>query len=234
MGGRGAFSMAGRIASEGGKNIHNLGGMPDKREDIRKSFIDELGFKEIAGTNSIPTATLNSYAIALKSLEAEYGAIAASKNPKFLTFNSHDGTLAFVSRSKLDPSDQIMAINTSVLGKTKTNLATQRISEKTGHNVKTDGKITSRNAYTVRHEYGHMIHNALASKHNMSVEKFSEKAKKEIEGIASKKYGAKGSVSHYGRTNAREFFAESFASLHSGNPNAYGKAMGDWLKKNRI
>jgi hypothetical protein len=234
MGGRGAFSMSGRVASGGVVGAHNLGGMPDKREDIRKSFIDELGFKEVAGTNSIPTATLNSYAIALKQLEREYGAIAASKNPKFLTFNSSDGTLAFVARSKADPSDQIMAINTSVLGKTKTNLATQRIGEKTGHSTKTDGKITSRNAYTVTHEYGHMIHNALASKHKMSVENFSEKAKKEIVGIAQKKYGAKGSVSKYGNTNDREFFAESFASFRSGNPNAYGKAMGDWLKKNRI
>ena len=79
-----------------------------------------------------------------------------------------------------------------------------------------------------------MIHNVLASKRSMSVEEFAKTAKSEIVTIASKKYGAKGSVSRYGETNAREFFAESFASLHSGSPSAYGKAMDDWLKKNEI
>ena len=38
----------------------------------------------------------------------------------------------------------------------------------------------------------------------------------------------------HGETNSNEFFAESFASLHSGRPNAYGKAMGDWLKTHKL
>ena len=39
--------------------------------------------------------------------------------------------------------------------------------------------------------------------------------------------------SHYGSTDSREFFAESFASMTGGRPNAYGKAMRDWFGKRR-
>lgn len=38
-------------------------------------------------------------------------------------------------------------------------------------------------------------------------------------------------VSRCGPSNSAEFFAEAFASAHSRSPNAFGKAMQDWLKK---
>lgn len=53
----------------------------------------------------------------------------------------------------------------------------------------------------------------------------------EITSIARKKYVAKSdSPSRYGAKNDREFYAESFASMTGGNPNAYGKAMADWYR----
>ena len=38
--------------------------------------------------------------------------------------------------------------------------------------------------------------------------------------------------SGYGSTNEYEYFAESFASMTGGRPNAHGKALRDWIKKN--
>ncbi len=56
----------------------------------------------------------------------------------------------------------------------------------------------------------------------------------EIRSIAKSKYGASSdNPSRYGSTNRRELFAESFASMTGGNPNAYGKAMRDWFKNRK-
>ena len=53
--------------------------------------------------------------------------------------------------------------------------------------------------------------------------------------IAKAKYGANSnSLSRYGRSNVYEAFAESFASLNGGNPTAFGKALGDYLKTNKL
>lgn len=236
MGGRGSSSIstAGK-ERETGSDLRNLGGAPDKREDIRKSFIDELGFADVTGTNKIPTATLNSYAIALKSLEQKYGAIANSDNPIFTTGNG-SRTLAAVYWNVNNPADQFMAINTNVLGRTRSNLSTQRESESQGWTVSTNGKITKQNAAVVTHEYGHMLHNAMAAKQGVASRDFTAKAQQEITSIATSKYGAGKNtrVSEYGTKNSAEFFAEAFSSYNSGKPNAYGKAMGDWLKKNKL
>ena len=91
-------------------------------------------------------------------------------------------------------------------------------------------------AYSITHEYGHMLSNALAAKTGMTADGFSLKAYREISTIAMDKYGAKKgtSPSRYGSTSSAEFFAEAFASAHGGSPNAYGLAMLDWLKTNRL
>ena len=39
--------------------------------------------------------------------------------------------------------------------------------------------------------------------------------------------------SSYGSTDSCEFFAESFANMTGGKPNAYGKAMRDWFGKRK-
>lgn len=237
MGGRGTISTSGDRSTQQGVNISNIGGAPDKRSDIQKSFVDELGFKEVLGTNRIPTATLNSYAIALKGLEKEYGAIAASDNPVFATGNGPIGNsaIAAVYFNPAHPSDQKMVINSNYLSSTSMNLATLRKGESTGHFSQTDGKITRQNAYAVTHEYGHMLENALASQSGKSLASYESSARSQIRNIAQTKYGAASTASSkYGKENSAEFFAEAFASLHSGNPDAYGKAMGDWLKSNKL
>lgn len=215
-------------------SAYNWGGAPDKRDDIQTLFTDRLGFAEVTGTNNIDTAVLGAYGNALIGLERRYGAIAASDKPSFTTFN---GTAtAAVRYNPLNPSSQSMGINPAQMGNMSNYLKSQRESAATGWHALTDGKITKVAAYSITHEYGHMLSNALAAKSGMSADGFSIRAWREVDAIAKSKYGAKkGSApSRYGETNRAEFFAEAFASAHGGSPNEYGKAMQDWLKTNRL
>ena len=104
-----------------------------------------------------------------------------------------------------------------------------------GFKTKTDGKATSQYSYTVRHEYGHLTqYNLRRGARGADADKADATMRGEIRSIAKRKYGARSdSPSDYGSTNRREFFAESFASMTGGRPNAYGKAMADWFKGRR-
>ena len=108
-------------------------------------------------------------------------------------------------------------------------------SQKSGFKTKTDGKATSQYSYTVRHEYGHLTQYNLRNGATGNAANASDaRMRSEIRSIAKSKYGARSdSPSSYGATNRREFFAESFASMTGGNPNAYGKAMRDWFKNRK-
>ena len=231
MGGRGSFSVTGLQRTA---NMRNVGGASDRRTDVQQAF-REIGFSDVKGTNGIETSVLGAYAIALNRLEREYGAVGASDDPKFVTGNSRDVKAAvFYHNDK--PSDQFMAINPDMMGMISTNVRLQRSSESQGFHAPTDGRITSEARYAITHEYGHMLSNALAAKNAMTASAFSDRAASEIRQIAERRYGATRSdnVSTYGTTNNAEFFAESFASHNSGAPNAFGRAMGDWLKDNRL
>lgn len=67
-----------------------------------------------------------------------------------------------------------------------------------------------------------------------STGKSASQIQDEVQSIAKSKYGAGRSAhpSRYGRTNEYEYFVESFASMTGGRPNAHGKALRDWIKKN--
>ena len=116
----------------------------------------------------------------------------------------------------------------------------QRREEATFFSMPTDGRLTSYAGYTVAHEYGHLVQNALYQRAisrgaSVSADTFSEIAKKEINSIAMKKYSSKGvAISTYGTYNSYEFFAESFANAHLGAPNAIGLAMRDYLRDNKL
>lgn len=215
-------------------SMHNVGGASDRRDDVQELF-SRIGFGDVTGTNGIDTAVLGAYANALTNLEREYGAIGASDNPIFTTGNSST-TKAMVVYDDANPLSQSLVINSDMMGTISANVRLQRASESTGHHAATDGKITSEAYYTITHEYGHMLSNALAAKNGSTASSFSNRAASEIQRIAASRYGASSdsTVSGYGRTNSAEFFAESFASYRSGSPNAYGKAMGDWLRRNKL
>ena len=231
MGGRGSYSMTGRERT--GK-MNNVGGASDRRPDVQQAF-REIGFNDVKGTNGIETSVLGAYAITLNQLEREYGAIGASDNPEFVTGNGKN-VKAAVFYYDDNPSDQILAIDSDAMGTIRANVNLHREAEKSGFHAPTDGRITSEAGYTITHEYGHMLSNALAAKNGMTASAFSDRAASEIRLIAESRYGASrsDSVSVYGSSRSSEFFAESFASFRSGAPNAFGRAMGDWLKSNRL
>ena len=115
--------------------------------------------------------------------------------------------------------------------------AAQREMERIGWNMPTDGKVTSLARYSITHEYGHLTESALylKSRSSGSTKTEGQDARARTNAILkiAKGYGAtRGDVSHYGQQNSYEFFAEAFANAHSGKPNAIGRAMSEYLKRN--
>ena len=114
------------------------------------------------------------------------------------------------------------------------------------------------NIYTVTHEYGHILENAISRKRedwNVLEEKVSklgfdhrkiQKVRKDAEkkqakiiyeeiiDIAKKNnpdFKLSENLSRYGHTNHFEAFAEMFANSQLGAPNELGRAMQEWLRK---
>ena len=89
--------------------------------------------------------------------------------------------------------------------------------------------------YTLTHEFGHLLHNAIVYKNTngraKSLKTEVRKLLTPIKAIAKKNGGDFDSlISGYGRTNSNEAFAEIFANAFCGAPNELGKAMLEWLK----
>lgn len=233
MGGRGSFSKThgGVSVSSGGAGSLYISSSVETRSDIRKMFIDELGFQELYGTNALSTAQLGALGIQLKKLERQYGTI--SKGKTYLSVVNKPGVLGAAMQMK--DGSKVMFINPGEHENVGAYKKTLSDSQKSGFKTKTDGKVTSQYSYTARHEYGHLTQYNLRNGATGNAANASDaRMRTEIRGIAKSKYGARSdSPSGYGATNRREFFAESFASMTGGNPNAYGKAMRDWFGKRK-
>nr|DAM36527.1 MAG TPA: Lethal factor [Caudoviricetes sp.] len=230
MGGRGSFSVThgGVVTSSGGAGSLYISSSVETRQDIRKMFIDELGFKELYGTNELSTAQLGALGIQLKKLEREYGTISDGKT--YLSVTNKPGVLGAAMQMK--DGSKVMFINPGEHENVGAYKRTLSNSQKSGFKTRTDGKATSQYSYTVRHEYGHLTqYNLRNGATDKAADDGDARMRAEIRGIAKARYGARSdNPSGYGSTNRREFFAESFASMTGGNPNAYGKAMRDWFK----
>jgi hypothetical protein len=223
------------IKSIGGKNVSATGqggriyvsGKPETRSDIRKLFISELGFKELYGTNEIPTAQLASLAIELKKHERKAHTLA--NNNVVLAATHKKGVKG--AAADLGGGNMVMFVNpeyhTSVSGSRKVLKSEQRSLYKT----KTNGKVTKDFTYTARHEYGHLTQFSYTNRTGKS----ASQIRSEVQSIARKKYGARilKNPSRYGAQNEYEYFAESFASMTGGKPNSHGKALRDWLRQHR-
>ena len=233
MGGRGSFSLThgGVATSSGGAGSLYISSTVESRPDIRKMFIDELGFQELYGTNALSTTQLGALGIQLKKLERQYGTISDGKT--YLSVVNKPGVLGAAMQMK--DGSKVMFINPTAHENVGAYKRTLGDSQKTGFKTKTDGKVTSQYSYTVRHEYGHLTQYNLRKGATGNAANVSDaRMRTEIRSIAKSKYGAStDNPSRYGATNRREFFAESFASMTGGNPNAYGKAMRDWFKKRK-
>lgn len=219
----------------------------------KKLFEDELGFKDASAIANLARegggmALLGAQARKLKQLEDRYGAIHQSDTGMFgdmksLTLGASGNAIAWVAHRKGSERAQRLELNSEYYGNSRKLFGAQRDGESSSWNAKTDGKVTSRATYSITHEYGHMLANVMTAKSNdraranferpKTSAQFTASAKRTIVSTAVKKYGAKKGdvVSRYGSSSSAEFFAEAFASAHSGSPNAFGKAMQDWLKK---
>lgn len=227
MGGRGSFSY-----THGGiKRGTDYASPPyisqkeETRADIRKLFIDEIGFTNVYGTQDIPTAQLAALGIEIKNLNRKFHVIGdgeiyfatTNRKVKGSTILFNDGSITIM----VNPKAHISVGNYKRL---------LRAEQARGIKTQTNNLITKDFSYTVRHEYGHALQLKLEKKYGTA-----EKMRNEIQNIAKKTYHAKSkSPSGYGSQDQYEFFAESFASLTGGKPNAHGKAIGNWLKKRNV
>ena len=243
MGGRGSFSMSDGIRRENFKllgistfaNPSNVGGAPDSRADIN-TLGANAGFAKILGTDGIGTQSLGLYIQAIGNLEREYGALKAV--PTMLA--GADFSDRAIAAAGGNSQSAVLLLGRSSMSNAAKAAKAQKRMEKDNWSMPTDGKLTSQAKATVTHEYGHLLQNALYQKavkngYTGTREQHAAAAYRTIKRTAKTKYNASSnSLSRYGRSNAYEAFAESFASLNGGNPTAFGKALGDYLKANKL
>ena len=243
MGGRGSSSMSvgktGQVidvgAGKGGGEIDLKDFEPEHRADVLNMY-GATGFQGMYGTNDMYTAVIGAYGIQLNNLERRYGAVGGSEKPDVRMVDNAD-FIAAVSYNPSNPSQQTLIFNHSDMGKIKTAVKQQRKAERSGWSMPTDKSVKNMARYTVTHEYGHMLHNSLytkavASGYTGTRNQWLGNAVRSIKRNAQTKYKATNkSMSTYGKSSSAEFFAEAFANANLGKPNAVGKAMNDWLKK---
>lgn len=148
---------------------------------------------------------------------------------------------------------QVMTLNSRFYLKDKELIDTQKFScsQKWSMPCSEENYAT----YSVVHELGHMVHNMIVQReikdlmvndpyfirfggYSKQRRNILSEIKKKVINIAKKSEGLKTQrevldayLSDYGRTNPAEFFAECFANLHCGKPNALGKALGKFLEE---
>lgn len=228
MGGRGSWSRThgGVRESGGGGGQLYVSKRRDMRKDIRQLFVNELGFKDVVGTGDIPVAQLGALGIQLKKLEKQYGVLANGN--VILSATSKRGVKGAAAVAA--DGSMVLFVNPSAHSSVKGYRETLKGEQKSGFKTATDGKITNDFSYTARHEYGHLLQFQTTRNNGKS----AGTIRNEVQSIAKRKYGAKSNnPSRYGAKNEHEYFAESFASMTGGKPNAHGKALSDWLKKRK-
>lgn len=247
MGGRGSYSFSVKnsiIRHAGisllGRNtalsITSILESKDQRKDVN-DISSLAGFTGGSyGTDAIDTQSMSAYMLHLHRLEKEYGALEAV--PTSIHGATGRGFLAAAGGD--GKGHATLLLNVGEMKNAAHRAKSEITSQRTHHHMPTDGKLTSRAGYTVTHEYGHLVQHALYQKavkngYTGTEKAFRRRAYRDIASSAVRKYGATGKdLSNYGRSNTAEFFAESFANANLGAPNAFGRAMQDYLKRNSL
>lgn len=200
----------------------------EKRADIRRMFIDELGFKEVFGTNNMSPAQLGAIAIELKKHEAKTHTLRDNN----VIFSTMHNATAYGAASDMGGGKMALFINPKYHANVGEHRAMLRAEQKAGFKAKTNGTPTKDYTYTARHEYGHLTQFSITNKTG----KDAAQIRSEVRAIAAKRYGATKSLdpSRYGGYNKYEYFSESYASMTGGRPNAHGKALKAWMKENGL
>lgn len=227
MGGRGSFSAThgGMAASAGGAGSIYVSGQTESRADIRQMFIGELGFRELYGTEAIPTAQLGAIGNELRKYERIDHVLA--NNDVYLAVTDKADVKG--AAALMNDGSMVLFLNPSTHTSVSDYRSALRSEQGSGFKTATDGSVTSDFSYTARHEYGHLV----GYQAERQTGKSAAHIRSEVQAIARSGYNASSSSpSSYGSTSAREYFAESYASLTGGSPNAHGSALGDWLDRN--
>lgn len=227
MGGRGSFSAShgGMVQSAGGAGQLYVSKKIETRPDIRQLFINELGFRELYGTEEIPVAQLASLAIELKKDEKYMHTLRDNKVSLSVT---HKGGVKGAAANYGDGS-MMLFVNPNYHTSVSNSRKILQGEIKSGYKTATNNTPTKNFTYTARHEYGHLTQFSITRKTGKS----ASQIRSEVQSIAKNKYKAKSAnPSGYGATDQYEYFSESFASMTGGKPNAHGKALRDWLKQN--
>lgn len=226
-----AVSWAGGKEDSDVKNISGLVAQ-ESRSEIREWY-QQLGFANVWNTDKIDAEIMNENLSRLKELEAKYGAIKASENP--VLNGVQTDALAFVSSIPRNRKSQSLNLSLSD-GHTSANELAGRVivASKIGNFMPYGKSRKEAVAYTVTHEYGHMVQNIMYSNYTggKSFSAYSDSVARGIIANARRKYGMNGieHVSRYGLQSPQEFFAEAFANANSSTPNAVGLAMRDFLR----
>ena len=88
--------------------------------------------------------------------------------------------------------------------------------------------------YPLSHEMGHVVHAYVWQSQKTTPGKIARDIMKIAQrntGTRTLQMAAEKYLSKYGRKNYHEMFAEAFANMRCGKPNALGKAMAEYLKK---
>lgn len=222
----------------GGKDNPDVGDIPglvtqESRNEIREQY-QQLGFVNVWNTDKIDAEIMNENLSRLKELEAKYGAIKASENPVLNGVQTN----AFAYVASIPSNRKSQSLNFSLgEGHTSANELAGRVivASKIGNFMPFGKSRKEAVAYTVTHEYGHMVQNIMYSnyKGNRSFNSYSNNVAMGIIATARRKYGMSNieHISRYGLRSPQEFFAEAFANAHSSTPNAVGLAMQDFLRK---
>lgn len=202
--------------------------------------LQEIGIKNVDQKlfKNVPQELLTANVEQLKRLEDRFNVMHRSKGTGLL-YNGRISATARTSSLLSDPSIQWFE-----LGKDYKNIDAfirQELRwQATGYSMPFD--TSSRYealTFTITHEYGHALQNlmyyqAKLNGYTGSDLEWTRQAIAEICKIAGETnpdFEFVKQMSEYGKTNAWESFAESFANSQMGKPNAMGKAMNVWLKR---
>lgn len=234
-------------------NLHSM-------QDCKEALLNDIGFNlvEDSFVRNVDERLAIDCTKQLHNLEQTFGAVKKSTG-SICSVSGGRATDAYVGAKVTDPTNQNLSLCPIAFNSYKSNVTETLSQIESGYIMPALKENAS--IYTVTHEYGHMVQNAVIKKamEDYGLEKlkasidYSKKTEKarlkqykkiwadtekrccaEILDIAKEanvNFKLGDNISRYGRTNYAEFFAEVFANSQLGAPNELGKAMLVWFER---
>lgn len=215
-------------------------------ESVKKYLSEEVGF---ASTNidsslmNIHEDVIQSLSKTLHNLEMKFGAVHDSANAKISQKTLGRSVLAGVSSRGGNANGQELSFGSMFRKSARDIISDERDSISRRWHMPCNDDDKTLLAYTVTHEYGHMLQNVLYTLGKerygtigiySSRDTYTLNVKRAIIDIATRNnplFRLEDNISKYGKATDAEFFAEVFANSQLGKPNELGVAMLEWLKE---